>query len=109
MEKTPRVNSPTLPGHWVLQDAKARFSELVRRVRSEGPRHVTVHVWLQQKSTAACKGIAPARLSLMRCKRRLIPTLRSHLRVVPCRCGTSACDGLAPGHQRPIRAEKAQA
>ncbi|MGB8400574.1 type II toxin-antitoxin system Phd/YefM family antitoxin [Bradyrhizobium sp.] len=30
-------------GHWRLQDAKARFSELVRRVRSEGPQHVTVH------------------------------------------------------------------
>lgn len=36
-----RVASP--PGHWLLQDAKARFSELVRRVRSEGPQHVTVH------------------------------------------------------------------
>ena len=24
-------------GRWLLQDAKARFSELVRRVRSEGP------------------------------------------------------------------------
>jgi prevent-host-death family protein len=32
-----------LPGHWLLQDAKARFSELVRRVRSEGPQRVTVH------------------------------------------------------------------
>ncbi|HEY2635422.1 MAG TPA: type II toxin-antitoxin system Phd/YefM family antitoxin [Steroidobacteraceae bacterium] len=31
------------PGRWALQDAKARFSELVRRVRSEGPQHVTVH------------------------------------------------------------------
>ena len=31
------------PGHWLLQEAKARFSELVRRVRSEGPQHVTVH------------------------------------------------------------------
>jgi prevent-host-death family protein len=31
------------PGHWLLQDAKARFSELVRQVRSEGPQHVTVH------------------------------------------------------------------
>ena len=31
------------PGHWLLQDAKARFSELVRRVRSDGPQHVTVH------------------------------------------------------------------
>ena len=30
-----------LPGHWLLQDAKARFSELVRRVRSEGPQHVS--------------------------------------------------------------------
>jgi prevent-host-death family protein len=26
-----------------LQDAKARFSELVRRVHSDGPQHVTVH------------------------------------------------------------------
>jgi prevent-host-death family protein len=31
------------PGYWLLQDAKARFSELVRRVRSEGPQRVTVH------------------------------------------------------------------
>ena len=30
-------------GHWRLQDAKARFSELMRRVRSEGPQRVTVH------------------------------------------------------------------
>lgn len=34
---------PASPRHWVLQDAKARFSELVRRVHSEGPQHVTVH------------------------------------------------------------------
>jgi prevent-host-death family protein len=33
---------PRAPGRWLLQDAKARFSELVRRVRSEGPQHVTV-------------------------------------------------------------------
>ena len=26
-----------------MQDAKARFSELVRRAQSEGPQHVTVH------------------------------------------------------------------
>src|ERR1700728_426553 len=31
------------PGRWLLQDAKARFSELVRRVHSEGPQRVTVH------------------------------------------------------------------
>lgn len=29
--------------YWLLQDAKARFSELVRKVRSDGPQHVTVH------------------------------------------------------------------
>jgi prevent-host-death family protein len=29
--------------HWVFQDAKARLSEVVRRARSEGPQHVTVH------------------------------------------------------------------
>ena len=31
------------PDRWLLQDAKARFSELVRRVHSEGPQRVTVH------------------------------------------------------------------
>ena len=30
-------------GHWALQDAKARFSEVVRRAHSDGPQHVTVH------------------------------------------------------------------
>jgi prevent-host-death family protein len=30
-------------GYWALQDAKARFSELVRCVKSEGPQHVTLH------------------------------------------------------------------
>lgn len=29
--------------HWALQDAKSRFSELVRRARAVGPQHVTVH------------------------------------------------------------------
>jgi prevent-host-death family protein len=38
-----RVRGGRRAGHWLLQDAKARFSELVRRVRSEGPQHVTVH------------------------------------------------------------------
>jgi prevent-host-death family protein len=28
---------------WRLQDAKARFSEVVRRAHSDGPQHVTVH------------------------------------------------------------------
>lgn len=42
MSRMPR-RAPARPGHWLLQDAKARFSELVRRVRSDGPQHVTVH------------------------------------------------------------------
>jgi prevent-host-death family protein len=31
------------PGYWPLQDAKARFSEVVRRAHAEGPQHVTIH------------------------------------------------------------------
>jgi antitoxin Phd len=30
-------------GRWPLQDAKARFSELVRKAQDEGPQRVTVH------------------------------------------------------------------
>jgi prevent-host-death family protein len=45
LTKAPKVKrrSRSRAGYWLLQDAKARFSELVRRVRSEGPQHVTVH------------------------------------------------------------------
>jgi prevent-host-death family protein len=47
-EKTPpkstvRRRRGPKTGQWLLQDAKARFSELVRRVHSEGPQRVTVH------------------------------------------------------------------
>ena len=40
--------SPTKPSRprqsrWRLQDAKARFSELVRMAHSDGPQHVTLH------------------------------------------------------------------
>lgn len=31
------------PGRWSLQDAKARFSEVVRKARTEGPQQITVH------------------------------------------------------------------
>ncbi|HEV7239340.1 MAG TPA: type II toxin-antitoxin system prevent-host-death family antitoxin [Thermoanaerobaculia bacterium] len=30
-------------GRWALQDAKARFSELVRKAKTEGPQRITVH------------------------------------------------------------------
>ena len=49
-------------GHrWRLQDAKARFSELVRRAQSQGPQHVTVHgrdsvVVLSEQDYARLKG-----------------------------------------------------
>lgn len=40
------MNAPTKPtgreGAWQLQDAKARFSELVRRAVEAGPQHVSV-------------------------------------------------------------------
>jgi len=42
-QSTPRPKRGSRqPGYWLLQGAKAPFSELVRRVRSEGPQHVTV-------------------------------------------------------------------
>lgn len=43
LKKRPRAAAKNRRGYWLLQDAKARFSELVRKVRSEGPQHVTVH------------------------------------------------------------------
>jgi prevent-host-death family protein len=42
-DKVRKRARPRRAGRWLLQDAKARFSELVRRVRSEGPQLVTVH------------------------------------------------------------------
>ena len=42
---TTPVSTPVLPQRspWRLQDAKARFSELVRMAHSAGPQHVTLH------------------------------------------------------------------
>jgi prevent-host-death family protein len=41
--KPAKSQPPRRRGRWALQDAKARFSELVRCVRTQGPQHVTVH------------------------------------------------------------------
>ena len=38
---TPTAQPPR--SRWRLQDAKARFSELVRMAHSDGPQHVTLH------------------------------------------------------------------
>ena len=40
MTRTDRGHIPT---RWALQDAKARFSEVVRKAKTEGPQHITVH------------------------------------------------------------------
>lgn len=39
----PASESGAGAGYWPLQNAKARFSELVRKARVEGPQHVTLH------------------------------------------------------------------
>jgi prevent-host-death family protein len=33
----------TRPAHWQIQEAKQRFSELIRSVQAEGPQFVTKH------------------------------------------------------------------
>lgn len=45
MTRKPTTRARRSPpgGRWPLQDAKARFSELVRRVKTQGPQRVTVH------------------------------------------------------------------
>src|SRR5262249_54067411 len=43
LTRNSRSRKPTRPGTWKLQDAKARFSEVVRKAQTEGPQHVTVH------------------------------------------------------------------
>ncbi len=55
------------PGRWPLQDAKARFSELVRRAQQEGPQHVSVHgrdsvVVLSEEDFQKLKGDRSGRL-----------------------------------------------
>jgi antitoxin Phd len=38
-----RQNGRSRTRRWALQQAKAQFSELVRRAQTHGPQHVTVH------------------------------------------------------------------
>jgi len=38
-----RAKAGSQTGKWALQDAKARFSELVRKAKTEGPQRITVH------------------------------------------------------------------
>src|SRR5438445_3651578 len=41
-QTTARAATPP-PVRWALQDAKARFSEVVRKAKTEGPQRITVH------------------------------------------------------------------
>ena len=45
MTRTQRTRTRAVSGtgRWALQDAKARFSELVRKAKTEGPQRITVH------------------------------------------------------------------
>ena len=38
-----RIRQKRDAGRWALQDAKARFSEVVRKAKTEGPQRITVH------------------------------------------------------------------
>jgi prevent-host-death family protein len=40
---TRKMQRPSVAGTWKLHDAKARFSEVVRRARADGPQRVTIH------------------------------------------------------------------
>lgn len=42
LTKVKRAGSRTATGRWKLEDAKARFSEVVRQAREDGPQRVTV-------------------------------------------------------------------
>jgi prevent-host-death family protein len=40
---TRKTRAATLPEQWALRDAKARLSEVIRKAKTEGPQHITVH------------------------------------------------------------------
>ena len=58
------------PRTWKLEDAKARFSEVVRRARSEGPQRVTVRgrdavVVIAEEVLAKLQSAKPPRRNLV--------------------------------------------
>lgn len=75
------VRSPKRKPHpkgrpWPLQDAKASFSEVVRRAREQGPQHVTMH---GKESVVIVSAEEFAKLTL----HHRYPTLRSLLQACP--------------------------
>ena len=87
------------PGHWLLRDAKARFSELVRRVRSEQDRRV-VMIRLTPQGRALAKSVP---IEPMQAFRRALETLsqseqKTLLRILS-KLETQVRDELARGKE----------
>jgi prevent-host-death family protein len=62
--KSSRRTPVSRPDTWTLQDAKAHFSGVVRRARTEGPQHVTIHgketaVILSEEALHVSRAIGP--------------------------------------------------
>jgi antitoxin Phd len=71
-EATPEGRVPPHPAAWKLEDAKARFSELVRRARDQGPQAVTVR---GRPAVVVVDADAYARLAAPRPSRSLVAFL----------------------------------
>lgn len=73
-----RADAPSSPAVWKLEDAKARFSEVVRRARDTGPQYVTVRgvdavVVLSAEDYAKLAPPPPEKLSLLAFMESLAP------------------------------------
>lgn len=71
-QTTVRVQEPNAGQPWRLQDAKARFSEVVRRARAQGPQRVTVH---GKAAVVVIDAAAYDRVASARTGARLVETL----------------------------------
>src|ERR1700689_3939484 len=101
-------------GRWLLQDAKARFSELVRRVRSEGPQHVTVHgrdevVVISAEEFRRLKGDLTGEALIAAMQASPHPDIEIEPKRAPMPVRRSSCDGLASRHECPFGAAPPQA
>ncbi|MFY8085470.1 MAG: type II toxin-antitoxin system Phd/YefM family antitoxin [Rubrivivax sp.] len=93
---------------WPLQDAKARFSELVRRAHSDGPQRVTLH---GRDAVVVVDADEFDRMQGARTGGLLIDALQSSpcrdIEIEPARrampCGRSSRERLAAGQQRHFR------
>jgi len=80
------------PNTWRLQDAKARFSELVRRSHSDGPQHVTLH---GKESVVVVDAVEFRRLTEARTGAALIEVLQA--------CPYPELDLASEGVPMPVR------